>query len=417
LLSLGLLLPASAADWPGFLGPAGDGTSPETGLDLRWGEQGPPVAWQVEAGEGYATASVAGGVLYFFDRRDGRARLTAEDMYGFSNGPRAVPVVDDGRVFTFGPEGRLRAHAVADGSLLWEVDTTRRFGVVQNFFGAGSTPVVEDGLLILPVGGSPPDSPKISSGEVRPAGSAIVAFDKKSGEVRYRTGDELASYSSPRIVDVGGRRVGLAFMRGGLLGFDPRGGKVAFHFPWRARKLESVNAANPVVAGDRVLITESYGPGAALLRLRPDGVDVVWRDGRREQSLASHWMTPIAIDGVVYGCHGSGGAEARLRAVELATGKVLWSEGGFGRFQLIHADRHLIMLTEEVADARPRAAGGQPLIKAPAWNVPVLSNGRLFVRGKDSLVAFDLRSEEQDAAPQPEREQGEQRRGADQRER
>ena len=69
------------------------------------------------------------------------------------------------RVYTFGVGGRLRAHRVADGELLWEVDTSERFGVIQNFFGVGSTPVVESDLILVMVGGSPPESPDLDSNQ------------------------------------------------------------------------------------------------------------------------------------------------------------------------------------------------------------------------------------------------------------
>ncbi|MDX1389776.1 MAG: PQQ-binding-like beta-propeller repeat protein, partial [Acidobacteriota bacterium] len=211
---------AGGSDWPAFLGPTGDGKSGETGTFVTWGENGPPLLWHVAVGEGYAAPSVADGRLYLFDRHGDLVRLTCmdaltgeelwrseyatdyEDMYGYSNGPRAVPVIDGDRVYTFGAGGRLRCHRVKDGSVVWDVDTTKTFGVVQNFFGVGSTPVVEGDLLIAAIGGSPPGSPGIMSGEVVGNGSGIVAFDKRTGKVRYQITDELASYSSPAIVTI-----------------------------------------------------------------------------------------------------------------------------------------------------------------------------------------------------------------------
>ena len=221
------------SDWPVFLGPTGDGKSSETGILKHWNEDGPPLLWQMPVGEGYAAPSVADGRLFLFDRHRDTVRLTCidagtgdelwrseyatdyEDMYGYSNGPRAVPVVDGDLVYTFGPAGRLRSHRVDDGSLVWQVDTAATFGVIQNFFGASSVPVVEGDLLIAAIGGSPEDSPGIQSGKVVGNGSGIVAFDKRTGEVRYRITDELASYSSPRIVTIGERRWGFFFARGG----------------------------------------------------------------------------------------------------------------------------------------------------------------------------------------------------------
>ena len=140
-------------------------------------------------------------------------------------------------------EGPWRARAL-DGEAVWSVDTTEAFGVRQNFFGVGSTPAVEGDLLLVNVGGSPPDSPGVQSGETKGAGSGIVAFDKRTGKVVYKITDELASYASMRTATIGGRRWGLMFARGGLVGFEPESGKVDFHFPWRAEDIESVNAAS-----------------------------------------------------------------------------------------------------------------------------------------------------------------------------
>lgn len=416
---------AGVGGWATFMGPNGDGKSPETGLPEVMPSDGLPLVWKTETGEGYSAPSVARGRLFLFDRRGDRARLTClesetgrelwhadyptdyEDYYGYSNGPRASPVIDGDRVYTFGVEGRLRAHRVVDGRLLWDVDTTERFGVVKNFFGAGSTPVIEGGLLLVPIGGSPPGSPRIHSGRVRGNGSGMVAFDKLTGEVRYAFSDELASYATPTLADIGGRRRGFHFARGGLMAFDPREGKLDFHFPWRSEILESVNAASPVVVGDTVFISETYGPGSALLRIAPSGYEVVWKDGpvTRNQSLSLHWSTPIHHDGYLYASSGRNSGDAELRAVELATGRVMWKQPGLTRSTLLMVDGHLIVLTEygqlllvrptperyvEVADLTPRNASGKTLLPYPAWSPPALADGLLYLKGKGRLIALEL---------------------------
>jgi outer membrane protein assembly factor BamB len=320
-------------------------------------------------------------------------------MYGYSNGPRAVPVVDGDRVYTFGAGGRLRCHLVTDGSLVWEVDTASEFGVVQNFFGAGSVPVIEGDLLIAAIGGSPEGSPGIQSGKVAGNGSGIVAFDKKTGEVRYSITDELASYSSPVITTIGDRRWGFHLARGGLVGFEPKSGKVDFRFPFRARKLESVNASNSVVVDDTVFVTESYGPGSAVVRVRPGGYELVRRDAnRREQSMSCHFMTPIHHEGYLYGSSGQGSGEAELRAVEYASGKIMWSEPELGRATLLLVDGHLVVFTERgrllLVEATPEryhvVADAAPLLRYPAWSPPVLADGVLYLRAKGRMAAFEL---------------------------
>jgi len=408
----------SGHDWPGFLGPQRNARSSERGILTQWPAAGPPLRWSRPVGEGYSAPTVSRGRLFTFDRHGDSARLTClhsetgkefwraeypthyEDLYQFSNGPRAAPLVDGERVYVFGVEGMLRAHRVRDGRLLWSVDTAKAFGVVQNFFGAGSSPVIEGDLLIAQIGGSPADSPSIQSGRVSGNGSGIVAFDKRTGKVRYRITDELASYSSPAVTTIGDRRWGLAFTRGSLVAFEPASGTVDFIYPWRARKLESVNASNPVVVGDTVLISEAYGPGASLLRLRPGGYDVIWQDAPgRDKSLQTHWSTPIFHEGYVYGCHGSGSGDAELRAVDYMTGKVMWSRPGLGRTQLLYADGHLIVLSEfgklYLVRATPQryelvAGTAEALVERPAWSAPVLAQGLLYVQGKDRLVALEL---------------------------
>ena len=409
-------------DWPGFLGPERDGKSAEIGIRRDW-SHGLPVLWQQELGEGYSAPSIAAGRIFIFDRHGDQARLTCriaetgeelwrqeyateyEDYYEYSNGPRASPVVDGDRVYIFGVEGRLRCHRVLDGELVWEVDTAERFGVVKNFFGVGSTPAVEGDLLIVHVGGSPPGSPKIHSGEVRPNGTGVVAFDKYTGEVRYQVGDELAAYAAVKLATIEGRRWGLMFARGGLLAFDPATGEQQFHYPWRAKILESVNASTPVVVGNRVLITETYGPGSTVLAVKPGGYDVVWKDPpKRNQSLACHWNTPVHHDGVVYASSGRNLGDAELRAVDLETGEVLWSEPRLRRASLLAVDGHLVVLTEDgvLRLVRPNREkydlvseltleqDGRKLLSHPAWNAPALAHGILYVRGKDRLVALEL---------------------------
>lgn len=422
---------AFGSDWESFLGPTRNAKSAEVGILEDWPESGPPIAWFRTVGEGYSSPAVSRGRLFHFDRVGDKARLTClkartgrelwqveyasdySDYYEYSNGPRTSPVVDGDRVFTFGVEGRLRSHSVSNGELLWDVDTGREFGVVQNFFGVGSTPVVHGELLIVMVGGSPPGSPPVHSGEVRGNGSAIVAFDKATGKPRYRLSDELASYSTPVVTRIGDRLWGFALTRGGLLAFEPIAGKEDFLFPWRAKMLESVNASTPVVVGERVFISETYGLGSALLEISSGSYKVVWKDPPgRGQSLATHWNTAVHHEGFLYASSGRHSSSAELRCIRLTTGEVMWTQPGLKRATILYVDGHLVVLSESgqlrllrvtpdeyhevaLADlAQVKVEGEQgslrPLIVAPAWNAPVLSHGLLYLRGKDTLVALDL---------------------------
>jgi outer membrane protein assembly factor BamB len=414
-------------DWPGFLGPTGDSVSTEKGILSPWPPEGPRIVWHKETGEGYGMPSISRGRLFLFDRTGDHARLRCfksesgellwtfdypthyQDLYRYSGGPRCCPVVDGDRVYLYGVEGLLHCLRVKDGKLIWRVDTVADFDVRQNFFGVGSTPVIEGDLLIAQVGGSPKDDPALNA-QQSPKGSdsGIVAFDKYTGKVRYHVTDELASYAVPVLATIDGRRWCFVFARGGLVGLEPASGKVHFHFPWRARLLESAIASNPVVVGNRVFISECYGLGSALLEIKGGKCKEVWTDqdkGLRDKSMLCHWNTPIHVGGYLYGCSGRHPNEAELRCIELATGKVMWRQRGLTRSSLLLVDNHFICLSEDgilrllkvnpekyeevsCVEIKAKDASGQtkPLLDYPCWAAPILSHGLLYVRGANPLV-------------------------------
>jgi outer membrane protein assembly factor BamB len=419
----------SGSDWPGFLGPTGDSKSSETGILTDW-SSGLRIVWQRKLGLSYGMPTISRGRLFQFDGLPNKPRLICmesesgkelwhfdytsdyDDLLGYDNGPRCSPVVDDDRIYIYGAEGMLHCLDVRDGEVRWKVDTAAKFNIVQNFFGVGSTPVIEGDLLIAQVGGSPAQSSRAPPGRldlVQGNGSGIVAFDKYTGDVKYQITDELASYASPVLAMIDGRRWCFVFARGGLVGFEPATGKVDFHYPWRAKDLESVNASNPVVVGRNVFISETYGPGSTLLAVQPGKYDVVWKDSaniRTAKAMQTHWNTPVHHAGYLYGSSGRHTQNAELRAIELATGKVQWSQPGLARSSLLYVDGHFVCLTEygdllllranpdkydEVARIRVLDPQNErDLLQYPCWAAPILSHGLLYVRGKDRLVCIEL---------------------------
>ena len=418
------------SDWPDFLGPEQNGKSQEKINITPWQKTGPPVLWVKEIGTSYGAPTIANGQVYIFARHGDMARLTClesdtgnelwqyeypthyEDMYGYNNGPRCCPIVDEDRVYIFGAEGELHCVSTQNGKRLWKVDTATKFNVVQNFFGVASAPAVEGKLLIVQVGGSPPGTPKniwASNGKPEPNGSGIVAFNKHTGEIVYQIADRLSSYASPIFATINGRRWGFAFLRGGLIGFEPETGKIDFHYPWRHPKIESVNASCPVVYKDLVFISESYGIGSSVIQVRPGGYKVVWQDraNSRNKAMELHWNTAIHHQGYLYGSSGRHAGGADLRCVEFKTGKVMWRQRVNERASLLWVNDYFIYLgeygrlmllkcthekAELISQTVPTDKNGRQLINYPAWAAPVLANGRLYVRGKNRLVCFELDS-------------------------
>ncbi|MCA9217643.1 MAG: PQQ-like beta-propeller repeat protein [Planctomycetales bacterium] len=429
-----------AEDWPQFLGPTADSKSAEKGLIAPWPDTGPEIVWARPLIESYGIGSVSAGKYYQFDFNGRQAILhcldattgkevwtfsypsSYRDLYGYNSGPRTSPVIDGDRVYIYGVEGMLHCVNAQDGSKVWSVDVNKQFNVVQNFFGVGSTPAVFEDALIVMVGGSPVEDLELPPGRldrVSGNGSGVVAFDKLTGKVKYQLSNELASYSSPRIVRKDDQPVCFVFARGGLLGFDPRDGKNEFFYPWRAQTLESVNASNPVVVGNEVFISETYGPGSSLLSFASDNdFQVVWEDDERKRfkSMQTHWNTAVYHEGYLYGSSGRHEYNAELRCIDWKTGEVKWTQPGLTRSSLMYVDGHFVCLSEDgtlrllranpekydlvstivyrTADLTKGGGEGREftprLLKSPAWAAPILANGLMYVRGKDAVVCVRL---------------------------
>lgn len=409
------------SDWSHFLGPTSDNVSTEKAILTAWPRAGLKILWQTPLGTGYAPPSVFEGKLLHIDAHDSVARLVCrnaetgeqiwnfdypfqyEDQYGYDNGPRCCPVIHDGRVYTHGVEGVLHAIDFKTGEKLWKYDTREKHRFHQNFFGVGSTPIVEDDLLIVAVGGSPKGPRPADFLDAKPNGSGIIALDRKTGDEKYVALDDLASYSSPMVATIHDKRVGLYLARAGLVAFDPKTGKQFFRFPWRSKLLESVNAANPLVVGDSILISECYGPGSVCLKVKPDltGVTEIWSDkekDREDRSLACHWNTPIHHDGFVYGSSGRHENEGDIRCISLATGEIAWREKRATRCSFLKVDGHILSLSER-GELRLFKLDGKKFdevakmetdLLPPCWAPPVLSRGLLYIRGKDRLLCLEL---------------------------
>ena len=364
----------SSVAWPRFLGKGYDGVAVDAVTDIDWSRP-PRFLWSIELGEGYGIGSVAGGCFFqsdaetrpfqggarerlrCFDLTTGREKwaksepLVYRDLYGYESGPRASPAVAGDRVITLGVAGQLVCRDVENGEKLWSVDTNEDYGVVQNFFGVGSSPLVLGDLVIVMVGGSPAADQSIAPGDldrVSSNGSAVVAFDLATGEERWKCGEDLASYSSPRPMVIDGETLVLVFARGGLLAIDPAVGQVRWRFDHRASILESVNAMMPVVDGDRVLISECYQVGSALLRAGKDSAQVLWQDDvrKREKSMRCHWSTPILVDGFLYGCSGRNAPDSDFRCIDFATGAVQWVDPRRTRSSVTRVGDYLLVMEE-----------------------------------------------------------------------
>jgi outer membrane protein assembly factor BamB len=385
---------AFAADWPQFLGPNRNGTTSES---LGAIAVEPRPIWKVPAGSGFAGPSVSGGRAYLFHRRQDAEVLTCvdaktgkttwekshptdyEDEFGFDNGPRAVPAVAGDRVFTFGAHGLLVARKAATGDILWQFDARKQAGAGKGFFGFACSPLAVGDLVLMNLGGS--------------AGAGVVALAADSGKIRWQLTDHEAGYASPVAAAIGGKSTGVFFTREGLVGVELPSGRERFAYPWRARMSASVNAASPLVRGDEILLTSSYGVGAILLDCSGAKPREIWSG---DDAISAHYATPVRHGELLFGFHGRQEQRPALRCVEWKTGMVRWSEESFGAGSLALAGDQLVILREsgELVVASATAAGFKPVNRAQVMGSNraafALADGMIFGRDKANWIAAAL---------------------------
>ncbi len=235
----------------------------------------------------------------------------------------------------------MNAVDLAAGKPLWNVDAMREFEVDKGFFGAAGSPLVEGGKVIANVGGKK---------------AGIVAFDAKTGKVIWTATTDAASYSSGVAATILGKRYAVFLTRAGLVGLDPSNGQVRFQRPWRARQAASVNAATPVVVGNAIFVSAEYGPGAGVLQFDGTRLSDVWLSN---DVLSNHYATSVHHEGRLYGFHGRQEFGPVFRAVDMQSGKVLWSTGRFGAGSVTLAGNRLIIVRESgelvLAAASPKS--------------------------------------------------------------
>lgn len=376
---------ASAGDWPQILGPSRNGVASGEKLAEKWPAGGPKPAWTYPLGSGYAGPAASSGKVVVFHRVQDKERVESLDLASGrslwkadfpatyrpgidpDNGPRCVPLIADGSVYVFGAAGDL--HSVAmDGKPRWSRSLYDDYGGDEGYFGAGSSPILVAGKLLVNVGGS---------------NAGIVALDPATGKTLWQASKEAASYSSPALAKVGSKEQAIFVTRLNCVLVDPESGEVTKLVPFGARG-PTVNAATPLVIGDKLFLTASYGIGSVYASLVGDKATPIWDN---DESLSSQYATPIEHKGHLYGIHGREDGTADLRCVELATGKVKWSQPDYGVAHIILADNKLLVLNtggrlalvepDPSAYREPSAAElGESVTRA----LPALSNGRLLVR-------------------------------------
>lgn len=384
--------PSNAADWPHWRGPDRNGISPETGWQDKWPADGPKIAWKANVGLGFSSFAVAGGraftmghaaekdTLFCFDAVTGKAlwkhSYPAElgDKY-YEGGTSGTPTVDGDRVFTLNRWGDVFCYNAADGKVVWSKNVQKETEARVPDWGFGGAPLVNGPHIILNVG------------------DAGLALDKKTGAIVWKSAPKNAGYSTPLPIKSGADTLGVLASGTSYVAVNLKDGKEV----WRAKWLTQyeVNAADPIIDGDRLFLSTGYGKGAGLFKLGTPEPEQLWKS----KALATQLNAAVLYKGHLYGVDGDTTSKASLKCVEFATGTIKWTHAGFGSGGVIIADGKLIALsgTGELMVAPAKPEGFEPTSRAQVlggktWTAPVLANGFIYVRNsRGDVAAIDVR--------------------------
>lgn len=419
-------------EWPQWMGPHRQERFADPNQVQSFDDGDLPVAWRTPVKMGYAGPAVADGRVYLMDweltreqqqaKEPGTERLLCLDeatgdviwekaypkVYRISYpfGPRTTCAVDGERVYALGAMGDLWCLNVADGSEIWSVDFLEDYAEKPPFWGYAAHPFIDGDQLICVVGGQ---------------GSALVSFDKRTGQVLWKTHTAKdVGYAPPVIAEHGEQRQLIFWHDFGVVSVDPDNGQVkwteSYADPAKAQG-PAVTIATPLVHDNKLLIGDFYSGSTVwdLTETWEGGQPkIVWQDDpddeKHEQGLNSLMGSPIVRDGLLFGVSGMG----EFRCLDFATGEILWrthqpvtgEEAVFGTAFLIpsHDNRCWIfndqgeLILAELNREGYRELGRQKILepmsrargRTVVWSHPAFANGHLFARNDAELVKVRL---------------------------
>ncbi len=395
-------------DFPQFLGPRRDARVTGLRLSRDWQAHPPRLVWRREIGAGWSTLAAVNGFAVTLEQRGtdelvtcyevatGRPRwfhaVAARHQTVLGGiGPRSTPTIDQGRVYALGATGVLRCLDGATGQPIWTDDLLARLGVTpaedlsEIAWGRAASPLVVDDLVIVPLGGRA-TPPRIS----------LIAFHKVTGDMVWMGGDCQASYSSPVLTTLAGRRQILIVNQEFVSSHDPENGQTLWKHPWPGDSSSNASVSQAVpVSHDRVLLSKGYGVGAQLLQ-------VSRREGDDELAVSEIWTNSRVLrtkftNVVVHGEHAYGLSDGILECVELASGRRVWKQGRYEQGQILGVDDLLLVQAEsgdvvlvEATPAGHHELGRFSALDGKTWNNPSLYGRYLLVRNAEQAACYEL---------------------------
>ena len=388
------------ADWPNWRGTNFEGKSASKGIKTDW-SNGLVKLWDVnylcqdKSTASWSTPVIQGNrlivpgrdkkndLVFCLNADNGELIWTgsylAEAETSHGPGPRATPFINEDRVYTFGRSGDLVCWQLEDGKLLWRKNV-KDAGGAEPSWGFSTTPIVLDDKVIVQGGGK----------------ALVIAYDKMTGDIRWKSMEGDVGYAAAITMNIENETKLLIYHSKGLSCLNPSDGKALWTFPWLTEY--GVNATTPIVSNELIFHTSGYKMGCEAIKVTKNGYSVLWKNNNLE---AQH-SDPILIDGYIYGYSGESARNVgQFKCLELSTGKEMWSTNQIGQGTTTFVDGHLICqdLKGNLFLVRPDPSAFKKVgeiksaiadVKNPAWTVPVVANGKLYLRYMQKLICYQL---------------------------
>lgn len=359
------------ADWPQWRGPNYDGISSESIPDNLHGEL--PVAWKAEVGIGFATVSVAGNRVLTMgnvDEHDIVSCIDAEtgaflwqfrypcplDPLYYEGGPGGTPTIHGDSVYTLSKKGHAFRLSLETGEVIWERDLIADHDFALPEWSFACSPFISGDRVLLNVGRNG------------------LALDMETGKTLWAPSTETSGYAT--VVPYGDQH--LLFSAKALIAFHEEDGRVSWELPWKSGR--DVNAADPVVVGERILLSSSSG--TSLLEIKDGQPLEVWKQHDKKW----YFNPGVVIDGHSYSIHGTTHRPTELICTSLDTGEIIWAEEGYGSGGLVAAGKTVIVFDNGMLTLFEASPEGfkllhrQTILEGKCWTSPVISHGRIYCR-------------------------------------